>query len=119
MSQTITLKRKISVTELREALEQIDDLVLAEEHAWGCELEYAPDTQCLVTFSNGELEVTSPSDALFHDLETLASLLGAEVILEDEVSTLHSAPTSNAGREIVLFWPILAIVLSVLLAWRW
>lgn len=119
MSQIVTLKRKISTDELRQALKKIDSLSMDEEHDWGFTIEYELDSTSLVTFSNGELAANSPSDALFQDLETLASLLGAEVVLEDEVAMVHSAATSNAGREIVLFWPVLIIVLFALLVWRW
>ena len=118
MSQIVTLKRKISADELRQALEKIDSLSLNEEHDWGLTIEYAPDSDLLVTFSNGELEATSPSDALLQELETLASLLGAEVVLEDEV-TMAQGPPGNAGWEIVLFWPVLIAVLFALLVWRW
>ena len=119
MSQIVTLKRKISGDELRQALDQTDSLSLNEEHDWGFTIEYALDSNFLVTYSNGELEATSPSDSLLQALETLASLLGAEIVLEDEVVTVHSEPTSNTGGEIVLFWPALVIVLFALLVWRW
>ena len=119
MSQVVTVKRMISADELRQALEQIDSLSLDEEHDWGFTIEYAPDSSLLVTFSNGELGATSPSESLLQDLETLASLLGAKVVLEDEVATAHSGPTSKTGWEIVLFWPVLIAVLFALLVWRW
>lgn len=53
MSQVLTLKRKISAGELRQALEQIDSLSLDEEHDRGSTIEYAADSNFLVTFSNG------------------------------------------------------------------
>ena len=119
MSQIVTLRRKVSSEELQEALEQIESLSLGERHEWGFEIEYTLDSKCLVTFSNGELEATSPNAALFHDLETLASLLEAEVVMEDEVAMVPSAQANTAGREISLFWPALVIVLFTLLVWRW
>jgi hypothetical protein len=53
MSQIVTLKRKISADELRQALAQIDPLSLDEEHDRGFTIEYAADSNFLVTFSNG------------------------------------------------------------------
>lgn len=119
MSQIITLKRKISKDDLVAALDQIESLSLGEEQECGFTLDYVPDPNSLITFANGEVEATSPNDALLQDLETLAALLEAEVILEDEVTTPHSVTTVKTGWEVVLLWPILIVVLFALLVWRW
>ena len=119
MSQVVTLKRKISTADLQEALDHIENLSMGQEHEWGFDLDYVKDSNCLVTFANGELEATSPSDELFIELEALAAQLGAEIVLEDDVAIVHSGEARNAGREIVLFWPIVVLLLFGMLVWRW
>ena len=119
MSQIITLKRKISVDDLLAALEQVESLSPGEEHEWGLELNYAPNPNLLVTFSSGELMVTSPDDDLLQVLEKLASLLGAELVLEDEEMIPGSSTADKSGSEVPLLWPIIIVVLFILLLWRW
>lgn len=119
MSQVVTLKRNISREDLCVGLDQVENLSLGAEHDWGFSIEYACDPNSLVTFSNGEVDATSPSDDLLQKLEILASLLGAEVVLEDEVIMPPSGEIAPRGREIVLFWPVLVLVLVGLLVWRW
>lgn len=119
MSQVVTLKRKILKTDLDSALNQTNDLSLGQEHNWGFEIKYTRDPNILITFCNGELEATSPSDTLYQELERLATLLDADLIHEDEVSIRPNKTVINEGKEIVLFWPLLIAILSILLIWRW
>ncbi|TDR20646.1 hypothetical protein [Marinicella litoralis] len=119
MSQIVTIERHITAAELSKALQQVEGLSLGEEYSWGITIDCSFDSNSLLTFSNGHLTVTSPSDELFLKCEVLAKLLGAEVILEDEVPSVQLADASQQGVEIVLLWPVLFVVLVLLLIWKW
>ena len=56
MSQIITIKRQIIKEELCLALDKVEGLSLGEEHIWGFTINSSVEPNCLVTFSNGNLE---------------------------------------------------------------
>ena len=119
MSQIVNLKRRISLEELRTALQQSGCFQLGEKQDWGYVLEYSKDSNAFVNFANGQIEATSPNDALFGDLELLAGLLLCDVVLEDEEAFVDQNESVPTGRVIALYWPFLVIVLGSLLVWRW
>lgn len=119
MSQIVTVKRKITHEQLRAALDQSEHLSLSDQHDWGFTIKDSSDPKSFTTFANGVLEATSPSDELFNELEKMASLLNAEIVIEDEVQTVQINNKQRNGREINIFWPVLVLLLLSLLVWRW
>lgn len=119
MSQVVTLKRTITKERLRVAVDEVEGLSIGEEHDWGFAIECEFDPNSFVTFSSGEVAATSPSNELLQCLGTLATLVDAEVLLEDEMKSAPSAVPASSGRGIVVFWPALVLLLVSLLVWRW
>jgi hypothetical protein len=117
MSQIISIQKKISLEELLKAFENSDAFELGQRKEWGWPITFKPEPSSYIVFSNGYIEATSPSDKLMDELTILARGLAAEVTHEDEVVVTQNNQVE--GREIVLFWPLLTIVLVVLLVIKW
>jgi hypothetical protein len=76
----------------------------------------------MFVLSQGSIVVTSPSDTAFKQMQELAKKLNAEIIGEEEKFIIPQRPLRRgvfAGRATWIGWPILVIVLTILLIWRW
>lgn len=119
MSQVITIKRTITHGELEQALSTEPDLRIAETHAWGLRLEWASQPEAHLVLVDGEIQATSPSDALYHRLEHVAETLDAQLIHEDDGAFADAPVQGGNVTSFSLFWPAVCALLALLLIWRW
>ena len=119
MSQVITLKREISIEELRDVLDGSDLFSMEATGQNVVPITYIKETNSLIVYSNGEIEVTSPSEELFNDLYILANQLEAKLQHEDEVPVNNLHINKPSSKQIVLFWPLVSAILFGLLIWKW
>ena len=71
--------------------------------------------------SQGEITVTTPSDEAWEKMNQLSKELGAVVIGEEDDLPIRCEVRRGvfANRQTWIGWPILVVVLSVLLIWKW
>lgn len=113
------VKRMIRQEDLEKVLSRHDAFELEEPREWGVHLRYLPDPQAHLMLVNGEIEATSPGDAVLESLRAIAEDLDAELLYEDEMPVGQEGAEQAPVREIVLFWPLVTLILLGLLIWKW
>jgi hypothetical protein len=73
-----------------------------------------------LNLSQGEITVTTPSDAARHKMIQLSKKLDAVVIGEEDNLPIRSQTGTGmfANRQTWIGWPIFVVVLSALLIWK-
>jgi hypothetical protein len=122
MSYVVSIRRTISKSDLLTAIEGDEQFSIISEGDNYIDLMWV-DGEESVTFSlsQGEITVTTPSDKAWEKMNRLSQALGAAVIGEED--DLPIRPQVKRGvftnRQTWIGWPVLVIVLSVLLIWKW
>jgi len=125
MSYVVEIRRTIAMTELLSALAGEPEFRITRQDAETLELEWGDgEAAQAIDFRKGQLSTTSPSDEAVRALARLAGRLGAEVVGEEDLIPRVGADVEIrrgvfAGRSTWIGWPVLVLVLSGLLAWRW
>lgn len=119
MSQVVVIKRTIGREALERVLARHHEFELGENEAWGARLRYLPDPKAHIVMIDGNIEATSPDDAVLEGLQAIAAELDAELFFEDEMNVVSESVARATVRQVVLFWPLLSLILLGLLIWRW
>jgi len=122
MSYVVEVVRPIKADELIALAENDPELTLLERNEnWLAVSWRSEDEEATFELSQGRVSVTSPIDKAWEKAHDIAARLGAEVLGEADQSPSGRSMSSGRGLAPTLWlgWPILAIVLAVLLAWKW
>lgn len=122
MSYLVELLRPIRKDELLAIVGDDSELsIVAEGEDWLAIAWSRGDEQALFNFARGRLSLTSPSRAAGQKSCALAERLGAIVVGEEDGLPSPPAMPSGifAGRSSWIGWPVLVIVLTALLVWKW
>lgn len=122
MSYLVELLRPIRKDELLAIVDDDAELsVVAEGDDWLAIAWSRGDEQALFNFARGRLSLSTPSQAAAEKSCSLAERLGAIVLGEEDGAPSRPAmpPGIFAGRSSWIGWPVLVIILTALLAWKW
>ena len=124
MSYIVSIKRPIQKHELLAAIEGSSEYTVVSETEDGIEMKYSNNNEQseFLFLSQGEIQATSPSEDTYAALEKLAALLDAEVIGEEEKYFIPPSEIKRgifANRDTWIGWPILVIVLTIMLIFKW
>jgi hypothetical protein len=123
MSYVVAVKRVISIAEIAALAKADSSLCITRQDEVTVDLLWAAGTEeGFFQLVHGELQCTTPSTAAAQKLAAIASALGATVVGEEDLIPLHGTqprPSVFAGRSTWIGWPVLVLVLSALVVWRW
>ncbi len=122
MSYIVSIKRPISKSDLLSAIEGNAQFSIVSQGDNYIDLLWkAGEESATFNLSQGEITVTTPSDKAWQKMNELSQKLGAVVIGEEDDLPIRSEIRTGvfANRQSWIGWPILVVVLSVLLIWKW
>lgn len=122
MSYIFSIKRPISKADLLRAIDGDEEFSVVSEGDAFIDLVWS-DGEEKATFNlvQGEISVTTPSDNALEKMNHLAEKLGAVVIGEEDDLPIPKDIERGVftNRVTWIGWPIIVILLSILLIWRW
>lgn len=122
MSYVVSIKRPISKHDLFAATEGDQEFSIVSEDDGAVVLTWARgEEQAMFNLYQGEIVVTTPSDGAWEKMNQLAQTLGAAVIGEEDDIPVQPEVRRGifANRVTWIGWPVLVVLLSALLLWRW
>lgn len=123
MSYIVSVKRTIPVSEALAAIAADRSLqVLRQDGSTFSAAWSEGEDEALFDFAQGELQATSPSEAALLKLQSLADVLDATVVGEEDLVPTRShslRPGILSGRSTWIGWPAMVLILGALLVWRW
>jgi hypothetical protein len=125
MSYVVDIRRTIPMTELQTALASDPAFRITRHDDETLDIEWSDKDEILeIDFRKGQLSATSPSDDAYRALCLLGERLGADVIGEEDLIPRSYASDEIkrgifANRTTWIGWPVLVLLLSGLLVWRW
>ena len=122
MSYLFSIKRPITKADLLRAIDGDGEFsILSEDDASIDLVWFDVDETATFNLVQGEITVTTPSDNALEKMNHLAEALGAVVIGEEDDLLMPANIERGVftNRVTWIGWPIMVIVLSVLLIWRW
>jgi len=126
LSYVVSIRRKspISEQELLAVVESDDQFSIAEANDLSNDsfvLHWSGESEAVVehfVFHDGEVDITSPSNPALEAAQSLAALLGANVVGEEgeDLTNVNFPETNSAGCG-PFVWAILGIGAFLLLYW--
>jgi hypothetical protein len=126
LSYVVSIRRKSPITEreLLAAVESDDRFSIAEADDLSNDsfvLHWSGENETVVeyfVFHRGEIDITSPSNSALEAAQSLATLLGADVVGEEgeDLTNVNFPETNSAGCG-PFVWAILGIGAFLLLYW--
>ncbi len=119
MSHMMSIKRTITKDEFMGAIEGDSEFsVMADGRAftvlrWSNGVEHA-----VFNYTQGEITVGSPSEAVLAKMRYLADSFQAELVSEEE-GMMPAGDDEGDVRSTWIGWPIMVVTLIILLVWRW
>ena len=121
MGQSKSVKRTITKAELMRVIADDREFsVLAEGEAFVVIRWSNGEENAVFNLVQGEVTVGAPTSGAERKMNYLASRLEAEVIGDDENLPVGASGGGGAKLNVLRFaWPMLVVVLTALLIWRW
>ncbi len=122
MSYVVEIVRPIAPKEFLALIAEDPTLTLLEHADDWVEAGWSDgDEHAVFSLAQGRIAITTPSERAWDKAQEIARRLDARVIgEEDEIKPPQPIdPEFIADRSINLGWPILVLVLTALLIWRW
>lgn len=123
MGYVVAVKRAIGKREVVELASADSSLRVTREDNETLDLTWLDGmSDGFFQLVKGEIQATSPSAAAMAKLSSIAKSLGAEVVGEEDLvapPVLRGDAGVFSGRSTWVGWPVLVVVLSALLVWRW
>jgi len=122
MSYVVTIKRQISKTQLLAAVEGDAEFTVRSGQADEFALEWkSGDESAIFDFFQGEIIVTTPSDAAFVKMQQLSEKLDAKVVGEEDADAAKTEIPSGifTNRTTWIGWPLIVVALTILLIMKW
>lgn len=122
MSYVVEVIRPIRKEEVVDLIPNDSELsIVAEGENWLDVLWSRGREQAVFHFAQGRITATTPNEAAWTKIQSLAQRLGAAVIGEEDDLPNRPAlkPGVFAGRSTWIGWPLLVFLLGAMLAWKW
>ena len=122
MSYIVSVKRVLTKPEVLALVVTDSSLAILREDADTLDITWSDGAEeSLFQLVGGELQATTPSTAAANKLSHIAKLLDASVVGEEDLAPSPSTlrPGVFSGRNTWIGWPLMVLILTALLVWRW